>query len=123
MRSQIEGEEPQIFRYGCSVHIAPWSLPVEDASDDEHDSVTRHVTDVHLLDDKTIVVGYDRGPTQISCLILDERVSRLPCIKYTGYTEATLNLAPTLSSGLPAQRSQHSQRESYYGEVFPQPWH
>ena len=36
---------------------------------------SRHVVDAHLLDEGTIVVGYDQGPVQVSCIVLNKEVS------------------------------------------------
>lgn len=52
-----------------SQHIAPFSLAQEDY---------RHVVDAHLLNENMVVVGYDKGPIQISCIALDKKVSGNP---------------------------------------------
>ena len=67
---------PLLTIFNNSQHITPFSLPVEKYHTGTKSELKRHVIDTCLLDDSKVIVGYDHGPTQVSCIVLNAEVRK-----------------------------------------------
>ncbi|GJE84667.1 hypothetical protein PsYK624_007430 [Phanerochaete sordida] len=84
----------QFIHQGSRAHIARFSLPAEKA---RRGVASRHVVDAVAVDARTIVIGYDAGPTQVSCLLLGSERPRHVDVPHRGHTTVVEHASGTSS--------------------------